>query len=230
MGHVLRVQLHCYRNNWTASVRHHHILTHDLFHDHVFVHSHPSVPLVPPTVTRILRYLTRSMGLIVVGSATFYLFSPLANNTNEPDPPNASQTIIRGSPYVIDGDTLDIDGSRIRLLWIDACEMGQTAAINQRPFDCGAWSRDQLIKIIENQEVTCHSQETDRYNRHLSVCRLPDTTDIGLAHLRQGASILFSGREGPPDYVLTANRARISRQGVWSFSNVLDPTAYRRRE
>lgn len=50
-----------------------------------------------------------------------------------------------GASVVLDGDTLRVDGTKIRLMWVDACEMGQPTTAGNTKFDCGQWAKDKLI-------------------------------------------------------------------------------------
>ncbi len=44
---------------------------------------------------------------------------------------------ITGKPRIIDGDTIEIAGQRIRLYGIDAPEAAQRCVVNKTPWPCG---------------------------------------------------------------------------------------------
>lgn len=72
-----------------------------------------------------------------------------------PEPPIAGQAI------VLDGDTIIVDGSRIRLVGVDAPEMAQ---------EIGPKSKDALVTIIGGRDVVCKPEGKGYYNRILAEC------------------------------------------------------------
>lgn len=76
-----------------------------------------------------------------------------------------------GTADVIDADTLDIQGERIRLLNVDAPETDQTC---QRPngsaWPCGQQAMSKLAGWIGHCIVTCQTERKDRYGRWLAQC------------------------------------------------------------
>ena len=66
-----------------------------------------------------------------------------------------------GPARVIDGDTLDVAGERVRLHGIDAPEKDQTCTIDGRAWECGiaAWGR--LVQILAGQIVRCERRDVD---------------------------------------------------------------------
>ncbi len=72
---------------------------------------------------------------------------------------------------VIDGDTIDLNGMRIRLLGIDAPERGQICRnATGQTFDCGAAATAALSTLVAGQNVRCRLYGRDRWQRHLGVC------------------------------------------------------------
>ena len=55
---------------------------------------------------------------------------------------SAASTLIEGVASVIDGDTLEIHGQRIRLTGIDAPESGQTCTNDGKPYLCCKVAQD----------------------------------------------------------------------------------------
>jgi endonuclease YncB( thermonuclease family) len=78
---------------------------------------------------------------------------------------------IAGRATVIDGDTLDIHGERIRILDVDAPESRQTCT---RPdgseWKCGQRAATALSDWIGTRIVTCDADRKDRYGRWLARC------------------------------------------------------------
>src|SRR5260370_396259 len=73
---------------------------------------------------------------------------------------------------VIDGDTFDMDGIRIRLWGIDAPEMKQTCrGKDGQTYECGRDSAAVMRELTRDRLVECKSRDRDRYGRAVAVCR-----------------------------------------------------------
>ena len=102
-----------------------------------------------------------------------------------------------GRIAVIDSDTIDVGGTRVRLFGIDAPEMGQPCAADGREWDCGAWTRDAVRNRYEGAYARCDTQDTDRYGRVVARCFV-DGQDMGQMIVRSGlawASVLSNRHE-----------------------------------
>jgi endonuclease YncB( thermonuclease family) len=124
--------------------------------------------------------------------------------------------IASGNARVIDGDTISINGERIRLHGIDAPEMGQSC--NGGLFGqwrCGAKAATMLEKIIGGRRVTCERKDTDRYGRMVGVCRIAEL-DVGAEMVRRGMAWAFVRYS--TDYVALEAAAREQRLGIWRAS------------
>ena len=71
---------------------------------------------------------------------------------------------------VIDGDTIDIPGQRIRLHGIDTPEAKQTCQRSGVTWLCGAEATKTLKELIGNSDVSCAERDKDRYGRVVAVC------------------------------------------------------------
>ncbi len=83
----------------------------------------------------------------------------------------AHSETIRGIASVIDGDTIEVHGERIRLDGIDAPESGQFCLdANGKQWRCGqnaAWALD---AVVNREFVICRIESKDRYGRHIGTC------------------------------------------------------------
>ncbi len=67
--------------------------------------------------------------------------------------PAAAQ--MEGTPKVIDGNTIELDGQTIRLFGVDAPEIGQSCLIKKRLYNCGMVARAALFDLTAGTKVTC---------------------------------------------------------------------------
>jgi endonuclease YncB( thermonuclease family) len=93
---------------------------------------------------------------------------------------NASASEITGPAYVVDGDTVDVAGTRIRLKGVDAAERGT---------DLGEAARVVMQVIIGDGILTCHLTGEKTHRREVGFCFLPDGTDINRAIIEHGAAL-----------------------------------------
>jgi endonuclease YncB( thermonuclease family) len=133
---------------------------------------------------------------------------------------------IVGKAWVIDGDTVDISGYRIRLQGIDAPESNQTCTdAGGRAWRCGSAATHELIDHLAGQPLKCESSGLDRYRRVLAVCAMPDGSDLNgwlVQHgwaLAYGYSSLYRSQEA---------EAHAAKRGIWAGS-FIPPWEWRHR-
>ena len=87
---------------------------------------------------------------------------------------------LRGRAWVIDGDTIDIGGTRIRLAGIDAPEMDHPYGKNAK------WA---LVNLCRGQEIRAVYDGDQSHDRIVATCYLPDGRDLSAEMVRAGLAI-----------------------------------------
>ena len=101
----------------------------------------------------------------------------------------ATAAEITGPAHVIDGDTLDMAGTRVRLWGIDAPETRQTCeGRDGQTYECGRDSKAVMVELTRDRTVTCAPRDNDRYGRVVAVCRT-EAGDINAAIVRRGWAV-----------------------------------------
>ena len=70
----------------------------------------------------------------------------------------------------MDGDTIHLNGEKIRFTGIDTPELKQTCLKEGVKDPCGATAKQILIDKIGNDNVECISDGKDQYKRTLAEC------------------------------------------------------------
>jgi endonuclease YncB( thermonuclease family) len=82
-----------------------------------------------------------------------------------------SATDLIGRATIIDGDTLEIHGARVRLWGVDAPESSQLCrGEDSLPYRCGARAANELAILIGGRPVSCTPMSLDRYGRTVASC------------------------------------------------------------
>lgn len=127
-------------------------------------------------------------------------------------PAGARGTPIVGQASVIDGDTLEVHGQRIRLYGIDAPESRQTCSdAHGRAYRCGALAANALSDFIARRPITCLPRDTDRYGRTIAQCTVAGT-DLNGWLVGRGHALAY--RQYGQAYVAAESRARAARVGI----------------
>lgn len=142
-----------------------------------------------------------------------------------PFPMAAAQEDIVGQASVIDGDTLEIRGIRIRLFGIDAPESDQTCHDDGgQLYRCGQKAANDLSDFIVAKTVSCAAQATDRYGRTVAVCSV-GTVDMADWLVRQGLAFDWP-QYSKGKYAAAQKEAERAGDGMWGGQWVL-PWRYR---
>ena len=120
---------------------------------------------------------------------------------------------VTGQPRIIDGDTVEIAGERIRLNGIDTPESNQSCMDGTgKRWRCGREATLALTAIVGDQAVTCKGDERDKYKRLIAVC-FAGAKDLNAEMVRQGWALAY--RKYSTDYVAEETDAKSKKLGLW---------------
>ena len=142
--------------------------------------------------------------------------TPKAVPSGSPTPiPGPAPISISGPVSVIDGDTIDIAGQRVRLHGIDAPETKQTCRADGKQWRCGVYAGFALAEMIGRHWVHCRERDRDHYGRIVAVCNLagPEGPNVNAWIVREGWALAY--RRYSTRYVAAENTAREARRGIW---------------
>lgn len=92
---------------------------------------------------------------------------------------------VYGPARVIDGDTIEVEGVRVRLFGIDADERGSTA---------GKIASGMLVLIVRDRPVECVKEDVDRYGRLVATCWVKGeqaTVDVAAQMVAEGYATAY---------------------------------------
>lgn len=129
-----------------------------------------------------------------------------------------------GAVRIIDADTWDVGGERVRLFGIDAPEAAQTCQRNDgTAWACGRWATAEVDRRYGGRQALCERLDRDRYGRSVARCHI-DGVDVARQMVRDGLS--FAYRKYSMDYDLDEKGAAQSGRGLHG-TVVQAPAAYR---
>ena len=115
---------------------------------------------------------------------------------------------------VVDGDTIHLNGEKIRFTGIDTPELKQTC-INQGIIDpCGVTAKEILIDKISDNEVECISEGKDQYKRTLAECFV-NNESLSSYLVRSGYA--FAYRKYSKKFISDEDYAKANKIGMWSM-------------
>lgn len=118
---------------------------------------------------------------------------------------------LRGTARVADGDSLVVDGERVRLQGIDAPELAQTCTRGGADYPCGREAREALARLVASRLLACESRQRDRYERVLATC-IAGGVEVNRAMVEAGWAVSYG------DYRAAEAAARQGGRGLWAGS------------
>jgi len=107
---------------------------------------------------------------------------PFDQRTAEP-----AREVLRGSAYVVDGDTVTIKKTQVRLFGVDAPELNHPHGKKAK------WA---LVSMCKGQTIRAEIVAKDDHGRAVAKCYLPDGKDLSAEMVKLGLAIdwpKFSG-------------------------------------
>ena len=115
---------------------------------------------------------------------------------------------------VVDGDTIHLDGEKIRFTGIDTPELKQTCIKDNAENTCGVTAKIILINRIGNNKVECIKEGRDQFKRTLAECFVNNES---LSSYLVKSGYAFAYRKYSKKFIKDEDYARIKKVGMWSM-------------
>ena len=116
---------------------------------------------------------------------------------------------------IIDGDTIILNGEKIRFSGIDTPELKQTCMQGDQEIKCGVNARALLIKKIGKYTPKCIIEGKDVYKRTLAEC-VVNGEIISKFLVRSGYAFAF--RKYSKKYIKDEEFAKENKLGMWGMT------------
>ena len=116
---------------------------------------------------------------------------------------------------VVDGDTIILNGEKIRFLGIDTPELKQTCLKDNEEVGCGMFAKMLLVKKIGNDTPICIGKKKDFYKRTLAECFV-NGESLSKFLVRSGYA--FAYRKYSKKFVKDEDFAKTNKLGMWSMT------------
>lgn len=127
--------------------------------------------------------------------------------------PAVADSSIVGRASVVDGDTIEIKGERIRLHGVDAPESWQKCQDG-----CGREAAAALDQFLAaSRPARCEVVERDRYGRLVGVCSRADGLEVNRWLVANGYAIDWVRYSGG-SYAAAQDQAQARSAGIWRGS------------
>ena len=140
--------------------------------------------------------MKKLIGILILG--LLFSYPSLANNLK-----------------VIDGDTIVLNGEKIRFSGIDTPELKQTCLKDNEEVGCGMLAKKLLVKKIGNNTPICIGKKKDFYKRTLAECFV-NGESLSKFLVRSGYA--FAYRKYSTKFVDDENFAKTKKLGMWSMT------------
>ena len=115
---------------------------------------------------------------------------------------------------ITDGDTIRINGEKIRFSGIDTPELRQTCLKQWIKAPCGITAKQILIDKIADNKIVCIREGKDQYKRTLAECFVNDES---LSSYLVKSGYAFAYRRYSKKFIADEDFARTNKIGMWSM-------------
>ena len=115
---------------------------------------------------------------------------------------------------VVDGDTIVLNGEKIRFSGIDTPELKQTCLNGDEKVYCGKTAKILLVKKIGNETPECIREGKDAYKRILAECFV-NGESLSVYLVRSGYA--FAYRKYSDKFIKDEEFAKENKLGMWSM-------------
>ena len=116
---------------------------------------------------------------------------------------------------IVDGDTIVLNGEKIRFSGIDTPELKQTCMKDEQKVFCGMFVKMLLIKKIGNKTPQCISEGKDVYKRTLAECFI-NGESLSVFLVRSGYA--FAYRKYSKKFIKDEEFAKANKLGMWAMT------------
>jgi len=116
---------------------------------------------------------------------------------------------------VVDGDTIVLNGEKIRFAGIDTPELKQICMQGDQELECGMTAKMLLVKKIGNNTTECISEGKDVYNRTLAGCFV-NGESLSSFLVRSGYA--FAYRKYSKKFIKDEDFAKANKLGMWAMT------------
>ena len=116
---------------------------------------------------------------------------------------------------IIDGDTIILNGEKIRFSGIDTPELQQTCLQGDQEVGCGKTAKKLLTEKIGNAIIECISEGKDTYKRTLAECFV-NGESLSKFLVRSGYAFAF--RKYSTKFIKDEEFAKANKLGMWAMT------------
>ena len=124
-------------------------------------------------------------------------------------------TSFADSLRVVDGDTIVLNGEKIRFTGIDTPELKQTCLQGDQEVACGMSAKKLLVEKIGNNTPECISEGKDVYKRTLAECFV-NGESLSKFLVRSGYA--FAYRKYSTKFIEDEEFAKANKLGMWAMT------------